>query len=221
MKSNAPPIVTAPQPASPALRPELLFAVQDGYGNPHPTSDSDRFPRLEAIRARYSAKVLKALDAFALAMVDAQHRVWILDGYLLQPDVGSAEARIELLCDWMPVGFAANDVKLLTRSQTPAVDAEHERAFAEHARRVNEHVVKRSTDLVIQTKFTLARYYGYVHDRFAIIDDELWHFGAAVAGLHRELSATTRGWHVNDCDAERFFQEAWNADLNEKARKLI
>ena len=32
----------------------------------------------------------------------------------------------------------------------------------------------------------------YVHDRFAIIDSELLHFGSTVGGLHPDVSAATR-----------------------------
>lgn len=38
------------------------------------------------------------------------------------------------------------------------------------------------------------------HDRFAIMDHEIWHCGAAVGGMHGELSALSRGWRdENDC----------------------
>lgn len=34
----------------------------------------------------------------------------------------------------------------------------------------------------------------WIHDRFAIMDQEIWHFGAAVGGMHGSLSALSRGW---------------------------
>ena len=38
------------------------------------------------------------------------------------------------------------------------------------------------------------------HDRFAIMDQEIWHCGAAVGGMHGSLSALSRGWKdENDC----------------------
>lgn len=49
-----------------------------------------------------------------------------------------------------------------------------------------------------------------VHDRFALIDDELWHFGATVGGAHRSINAYSRGWDAGETRAMEFFEEAWN-----------
>ena len=35
---------------------------------------------------------------------------------------------------------------------------------------------------------------GQVHDRFAIVDDNLWHWGATVGGGHELLNVVTFGW---------------------------
>jgi hypothetical protein len=45
------------------------------------------------------------------------------------------------------------------------------------------------------------------HDRFAVIDYELWHFGSTVGGAHPKFGAVTRGW-----DGEEFrkvFNTIW------------
>ena len=49
----------------------------------------------------------------------------------------------------------------------------------------------------------------YIHDRFALIDGELWHCGATVGGVHPGLNALSRGW--NGCENRflEFFQEIW------------
>lgn len=49
-----------------------------------------------------------------------------------------------------------------------------------------------------------------VHHRFAIVDDELWHFEATVGGSHRSLNAYSRGWDACMTRAGEFFDEAWN-----------
>jgi hypothetical protein len=51
-----------------------------------------------------------------------------------------------------------------------------------------------------------------MHDRFSIIDNELWHFGATVGGLHHLVNAATRGWNAEAHDAVRFFNDAWDGD---------
>lgn len=48
-----------------------------------------------------------------------------------------------------------------------------------------------------------------VHDRFAIVDGELWHFGATVGGAHRSINAYSRGWDAAKARAREFFDEVW------------
>lgn len=48
-----------------------------------------------------------------------------------------------------------------------------------------------------------------VHDRFAIVDDELWHFGSTVGGGHRSVTAVSRGWDAASTRAADFFYERW------------
>lgn len=33
-----------------------------------------------------------------------------------------------------------------------------------------------------------------IHDRFVLLDDEIWHFGGAVGGVNLHLTAYSRGW---------------------------
>lgn len=34
----------------------------------------------------------------------------------------------------------------------------------------------------------------YIHDRFVLLDDKIWHFGAKAGGMHKCFSAVTGGW---------------------------
>lgn len=70
----------------------------------------------------------------------------------------------------------------------------------------------------IEIRFTLNTEFPYIHDRFAIIDNELWHFGATVGGLHNKVNAATRGWDADFHDAIRFFEIVWKGD-NDACRK--
>lgn len=47
------------------------------------------------------------------------------------------------------------------------------------------------------------------HDRFAIIDDELWHFGANVAGTHKDINCFSRGWSAHSTGAYDLFEKCW------------
>ncbi len=49
--------------------------------------------------------------------------------------------------------------------------------------------------------------YYRVHDRFAIMDQEIWHFGAAVGGMHGSLSAYSRGWKDEGNALRDYFDE--------------
>ncbi|WP_274630121.1 hypothetical protein [Arvimicrobium flavum] len=49
------------------------------------------------------------------------------------------------------------------------------------------------------------------HDRFALIDDELWHCGANVGGTHHEINAYSYGWPAHDTGAVDYFERLWNA----------
>lgn len=49
----------------------------------------------------------------------------------------------------------------------------------------------------------------FLHDRFAIVDDALWHFGATVGGGHAGVNAASGPWPAVDARAEDFFAECW------------
>lgn len=43
------------------------------------------------------------------------------------------------------------------------------------------------------------------HDRFAIMNQEIWHCGAAVGGMHGSLSALSRGWKDENDYLKKYF----------------
>jgi len=50
----------------------------------------------------------------------------------------------------------------------------------------------------------------YPHDRFALLDGELWHFGATAGGIHGNVNAFSYGWRDEDVKFSAFFKAAWN-----------
>lgn len=46
-------------------------------------------------------------------------------------------------------------------------------------------------------------YYFDIHDRFAVLDDEIWHFGGTICGIGHSLTAYSRGWR----DVNRNFRD--------------
>ena len=211
----APPLfVNAALPIKrPVPRPQILWPSAIGYGD-NGGSDLGRFPPVDAIKARHSACPPESLSAFRDAARIAQDRILILDDYLFKPKKDQAlQSRYDKILDWFPDRLVANDVRILTN--THGDEPEHksiQRKFAERAAAINDKSRNRAGILTIQIKFCLKRDFGYVHDRFAIVDDELWHFGATVSGLHEELNAATRGWDSEEHDALRFFNDAWRGN---------
>jgi hypothetical protein len=54
-----------------------------------------------------------------------------------------------------------------------------------------------------------------LHDRFAVVDEELWHFGGDVGVAHPALTITSRGWDAREKRAVSFFDELWNGAQEE------
>jgi len=188
--------------------PAIYWPTAAGFGDsPDNSADSRRFPTLAAMNARRGADPVAPLNAFIDAVAAAQERVFILDGYLFKPNGDRPlQPRIDQILDWLPITLEANDVRLLTSSiGAPADKADITQQLCARASEVNSLTRYRLGTIQIEVKFTLQ----YVHDRFAIIDDELWHFGATVGGLHNEVNAASRGWNVDDHNAIQFFETAW------------
>lgn len=204
--------VQRPLPAKAILWPTAL-GRGDGV-----SADSLKFPNFEAIKARHAAKTPEPLEAFAQAVREAQDSVLIIDDYLFKPtkEKGSVPDRVSAILEWFPYDFVAKDVRILTREVgTPESTDDVVRMFQEHSSLINTRAYDREINL--QVRFTLVTQFDYVHDRYAIIDDELWHFGATVGGFHHQVNAATRGWSAREHDAYTFFDLAWRGD-NDRGR---
>ena len=49
----------------------------------------------------------------------------------------------------------------------------------------------------------------FLHDRFAVVDGGLWHFGSTAGGGHRGLTAASGPWPEDDTRGKLFFEECW------------
>lgn len=45
-----------------------------------------------------------------------------------------------------------------------------------------------------------------IHDRFAVLDDEIWHFGGTVGGINAQLTAYSRGWMDSDGSFRKYIK---------------
>ncbi len=136
--------------------------------------------------------------------------MWVVDEYFLAPHKNSsADARIRRILKWLDENRVASDIRILTADHKE-VTGEMLQRFEDKARAINARHPNRSTRCSIQVCTRLKKCFDLIHDRFAIVDDELWHFGATVGGFHTSVNAASRGWDAVDSGAIKFFELAWD-----------
>ncbi|HCE2222820.1 TPA: hypothetical protein NJ360_004333 [Vibrio parahaemolyticus] len=199
------------------LENEILWAAQEGFGN-LPNGDLSKFPKMDAIVNRKNAFMTNPLQTFWTAISNAKERIWIIDPYLFEPEnnKNSRQNRIQFIINQLHETLEACDIKMITKSHNTIVNKNVDDdilvQFKEHAQLLNGLKSKGLTMCDIDIKFNLTTNFDYIHDRFAIIDDELWHFGATVGGFHSLVSAATRGWDANEHGAIDFFKLVWSTE---------
>lgn len=190
--------------------PQLLIPCE----RPYRDESRHHFPCIQAIMARRNASDVRLVEEFEAAISTAQ-QVWIIDRHLFFADGQKPDhsRRLDQVVGW----FYTENIKAI-KILTGYHDAqkEIEKAFEELKETVTEGRAKHGSALTITLSFALRGADG-IHDRFAIIDNELWHFGATVGGFHRDVNAMSRGWNAEAHDAVQFFDTAWKmANANRK-----
>ncbi len=205
MSKFAPSINIAPQPQRPLPKTEIFWGSQDGGCNAFPTG-------MEALSHRRYSDNPTPLKTFGQAVSNALDRVWIIDEYFLMPEGVKADSRIRIaqILGWLHVDLAASDVRILTKHHEE-VNAQALALFQKRAQAINEKAARRPKKCAIEVRTHLTQRFDFIHDRFAIIDDELWHFGGTVGGFLARVSAASRGWRASDHGAPEFFDMAWKA----------
>lgn len=206
MKGLALDIAIAPKAQRPFPAREILWGSQGGGQNRFPTSTA-------AWERKHSCDPVP-LQKFGDAVAGAQERVWIVDEYLLMLDKGKGRPtdRVDKILTWLPLWLAASDIRLLTKPHQE-VGEEDLKKFQQRARAISNHMARREKECRIEIRTHLTRACDFIHDRFAIVDDELWHFGGTAGGFHAAVSAASRGWRAADHGAFDFFEEIWNAGV--------
>lgn len=206
MKGFMPNISVAPKTERPFPDKEILWNSEKGGQYSFPTSD-------EARLRTYSDYPIP-LQKFGNAVANAQERIWIVDAYIFTPDNEKPSQRIEQILEWLPICLEASDIRLLTK-QSQEIDEIEIKILEQRAQDINAHAARREKECRIEVRRHLTQSdCNFIHDRFAIIDDELWHFGGTVGGFHSKVSAASRGWRASEHGAIRFFEEIWNAGKN-------
>lgn len=211
MKKFAPSITIATKIERPFPTKGILWGSQEG--------GQSRFPTPEEARGRKYSGNPVPLQKFGNTVACAQERIWIVDEYLLMPDSGNPEERIDQILAWLPLGLAASDIRLLTK-QHQKIDKDALYKFRQQAQAINNHTVRREKECRIEVRVHLTQQNcNFIHDRFAIIDDELWHFGGTAGGFQAAISAASRGWRAEDYGAISFLRKSGTQE-NENEREV-
>lgn len=194
----------APAAERPFPESRILWGSLDGGSN--------RFPTKDDIFSRLNLECPPPLKEFGRAVSEAIERVWVVDEYFLMPDGKvDPEDRIFQILEWLHADIEASDIKILTKPHKE-VGKECFDLFQDRATEINNRQARRQKKCSIEVRLHLtSKKFDCVHDRFAIVDDELWHFGATVGGFHAKVSAASRGWRASDHGALDFFRMAWEA----------
>ena len=191
-------------PAPPDGRQPQLLWPSIAYRTRIDNCDAPRFPVMEEIHDRrnlHQRGIVLKLVAFEVAVESALTRVLVLDPHFDEVGLtvlGPALSRSQAL-----------DVRLLT-SRSDIDDQDRERRRKELVDYRNLYwsgpggvEVRWSTNLDRHS-------FPFLHDRFAIVDDGLWHFGSTVGGGHPGLTAASGPWSASDTRAVEFFEECWS-----------
>mgnify|MGYP000850255984 CR=1 FL=1 len=185
------------------LKTEILWGCEKG-GSPRFPSDC------ETISTRRRSPNPRPLDAFRDAVKNAAERIWVVDEYFLVSDKGvSSDGRILTILDWLHDDLVASDIRILTKQHDEVTEDELE-LFKDQAEMINLKRSRQPVKCSIQINTRLKQKFDYIHDRFAIVDDELWHFGATVGGFHSSVNAASRGWDAEELGAIKFFEMVWD-----------
>lgn len=202
MTKFAPSLRIPPKPARSELRGQMIWCCENG--------GSDRFPQsIDAIKARRYASHPRPLEAFGKAVMHSAERVWIIDDYFLAADPNGIDERLRTVLAWLHVSIEARDIRILTGSHRE-INEERIGLFQSRQLEINRAQSHREQLCKISVNTHLRRHFDLIHDRFAIIDDELWHFGATVGGFHQCVNAASRGWSAVESGAIEFYELAWS-----------
>ena len=186
-----------PSVPSPASEPSLLWP-SIAFGSKGPiSSDAKHFPEKEYIHERRwsSDHQPMTLVAFERAVSDAKLRLLVMDPHFDEIGVDSLQFALEKI--------QVSDVRLLT-----GYVVESERIRMRMQQFINLHRNSQRVEIHWRPKLN-SKSFPFLHDRFAVVDGSLWHFGATVGGGHPSLNAASGPWSAEETRALDFFDECW------------
>ena len=180
--------------------PKLLWP-SIRYAKRIESHDAVHFPSADEILLRYQEIESGAelgLRVFADAVAGAEVNVLVLDQHFDKQGADILGGALIL--------SQVRDVRLLTGSLDDADSKQMANVLTESCneeRRDGWQVEVRWRAILRRRDFP------FLHDRFAIIDGSLWHFGATVGGGYSGLTAVSGPWPATETRAVLFFEECW------------
>lgn len=170
-----------------ALMSRLHFFGPDGA--------LDRFPAAHELRRRCSMDPAEPFDEFVFSVLGASKRLWILDLHFDAVGVNALEIALNT--------SSVSEVRILSGQRTADLGLWLARLNA--VRALIDPPLSPVTWLAVMD----SKSYPFPHDRFAIIDDELWHFGHTVGGGGACLFACSGPWDAQSFEVEPFYEDLW------------
>ena len=165
-----------------SLKPKLIWIWTA------PGESSCLWPRNEIAKSEFDDPAWEpiASEEFFDAVAQASERLWILDPYF--------EDKVGLASIWLALTGGVKDIRVISHEKKPVEWIK--------ARQAKDPIVP-----AIQWKNGFQE----LHDRFAIVDDEVWHFGSTVGGGYTRFGAASRGWSADDLSV--VFQSRWGSSI--------
>ncbi|GGK27713.1 hypothetical protein [Salinarimonas ramus] len=189
-----------------AFEPKLRWpSLDSGYA----PVDLHRFPSRDEENWRFGlGEFGTSSQYFISALNSAQIRIWLVDCFLLKL-IDANKANFMQTFYQAFLHTTADDVRLLTSKKDGYLDQIKGFRDLQNTRRgpLHNRAAFKIEVRVIPGVRGGAR---LPHDRFALIDDELWHWGANVGGTHHEVNAFSHGWSALETGAVDYFDRIWN-----------
>lgn len=182
------------------ISPEIIWATHGISRNRFPSCDELVSQRSYLTNEFRKKSMINAIeDNFFYSILESEKRLWIIDPYFF-----------EMICDGISVTYGDVVVDVLKQTESKALDIK----ILSSANEIELDAWQTKADKMLNSKnFTidihLIRSFP-IHDRFVIVDNELWHFGGSIGLLLPSLNAVSRGWDIYNTRAIEFFEELWN-----------
>lgn len=153
-------------------------------------------------------------EVFWGAFRDARECVYLLDGDLDEQDFARILYELADMCNTheKPLGL-----RIIVISDAKA---EFQKIFEA----VDEKFPKGMVELLATPAYRIfdqeAESIDWCHDRFALVDDSVWHFGAKIAGMYKGMNAFSGPWQDINGAFRSFLELVANSAREGKLRRL-